>query len=290
MGKSVWQLAAMTCLAMVAFAANSLLNRVAVESGAADPGSFAVIRVLSGAVMLAFLCALQKRRMSFELRDRVVGAGSLTLYMVGFSMAYLTMDAGLGALLLFGTVQITMLALGGKRLGSAQVVGAAIAFAGLAFVLWPDGKVETDLTAVGFMIAAGLGWGLYSLAGRGARDPLAATGANFVVSLPLTLAAVWLFGEAWDVNWKGVGFAVVSGAVTSGLGYALWYRVLPRLDTSVAATVQLSVPVIAIAGGGVFLGEVISTRLILGTILVLGGIGVAIRFAAKPTQTGESNA
>ncbi|KUJ73384.1 hypothetical protein AVO45_14975 [Ruegeria marisrubri] len=269
----------LTALTMIAFAANSILNRLAVESGAAEPGGFAVVRVMAGAVTLAALVALRGGALPLASRRRLVGAGALSLYMFGFSTAYLTLDAGLGALILFGVVQITMFSVSsvtGIRPLPRQALGAAIAFAGLAYILWPAGDLRVDPGGAALMALAGLGWAAYTLAGRTEPDALAATGANFTVALPVTGAAILALGGGWGMSLSGYGLAILSGAVTSGLGYALWYRVLPQLSPSVAATVQLSVPVIAIAGGIVLLGETAGWQLLSGTVVVLGGIALAV--------------
>ncbi len=269
----------LTALTMCAFAANSILNRLAIDSGASDPASFAVFRVLSGAAVLWVLVLLRGAAMPLRSRRRIVGAGSLFLYMIGFSLAYLTLDAGLGALILFAVVQIAMFAVGaimGATPTVRQVAGAGIALAGLTFVLWPSGSVQVDALGAGLMVAAGLGWAVYSLAGRSEPDALAGTAANFVVALPITGLVLVGMGGDWQMTGVGYLLAALSGGVTSGLGYALWYRVLPQLSPSVAAVVQLSVPVIAIVGGVVLLGEVAGPRLVAGTALVLGGIALAV--------------
>ncbi len=269
----------LTALTMTAFAANSILNRLAVDSGGIDSGSFALIRVLAGAAMLVALVGLRGRGLPLWSRRRIVGAGSLTVYVVGFSLAYRTLDAGLGALLLFGVVQITMFVLSALRGAPAtgrQIAGSAVAFAGLAWVLWPGGDWAGDPRGALFMALAGAGWAFYTLAGRSEPDALAATAANFCVALPLTAVATWLAAGPMQVTAPGLALAVVSGAVTSGIGYALWYTIVPRLDPAIAAIVQLGVPVIAMAAGVVLLGEVASARLMLGTVLVIGGIGFAL--------------
>ena len=270
------------CLTMSAFAANSLLNRLAVEAGAADPTGFAAIRVASGAAMLSALVMLRGGKLAFRSRRRVAGAGALSLYMIGFSLAYLTLDAGLGALILFGVVQITMIALStaaGAPATARQIAGAGIALAGLGFTLWPAGDWSVDPAGAALMGAAGIGWALYTRAGQGATDPLPATAANFCLAVPLTLLAMGLTGGG-QVTGLGAALAVLSGAVTSGLGYALWYAILPRLAPATAGTVQLSVPVLAMIGGVLLLGEAASLRLALGAAVVLGGIGLSLR---RPT-------
>ncbi len=268
----------LTALTMSAFAANSILNRLAVGAGFSDPGSFAVIRVLSGAVTLAVLVLIQRKSLPLFVPRRWIGAGTLSLYMVGFSMAYLTLDAGLGALILFGVVQMTMFGVSALSAlpPARQWLGALVAFGGLAVVLWPTGNVQVDLTGALLMGLAGLGWGFYTLAGRSEPDALAGTGANFVLALPITAGAIWVISPEFVTTPEGVGLAILSGAVTSGMGYALWYRVVPQLASSVAATVQLSVPIIALVAGVLMLGEAAGTRLLVGAILVVGGIALAV--------------
>ncbi len=269
----------LTTLTMCAFAANSILNRLAIDSGAADPAGFAVVRVLSGALMLVVLVRQQGEHLPVFHKRRVIGAGSLSIYMIGFSMAYLTLDAGLGALILFGVVQISMFAFGavsGSGPTARQVAGAGIALFGLGYVLWPSGAVQADLSGAALMTAAGVGWAAYSLAGRSEPDALQGTAANFVVALPVTAVALFLLGGVWQMEPTGYALAILSGAVTSGLGYALWYRVLPQLLPATAAVVQLSVPIIAIAAGIALLGETAGLRLAVGTVAVLGGIAMAV--------------
>ncbi|SLN22698.1 EamA-like transporter family protein [Ruegeria meonggei] len=269
----------LTALTMCAFAANSILNRLAIDSGASDPAGFAVVRVLSGVVVLTCLVYLRAGHLPLLNRRRVAGAGSLSLYMIGFSIAYLTLDAGLGALILFGVVQITMFAvtsITGNAPSGRQVAGAVIAVTGLSYVLWPTDAVQVDPVGAALMGVAGIGWAIYSLVGRSEPDALAGTAANFVVALPVTALALLTTGGDWHMTASGYLLAALAGGVTSGLGYALWYRVLPQLAATTAAVVQLSVPIIAIVGGVVFLGEVASLRLMLGAALVLGGIALAV--------------
>lgn len=262
---------------MTAFAANSILNRLAVEAGQIDPSSFALIRVLSGAVVLAMLVTARGRRLPIWAKGRLKGAASLAVYMIGFSLAYMSLDAGLGALILFGTVQVSMFgwsAWTGDRPGGRALGGALVAFLGLLLALWPEPDALFGVLGAVFMVCAGIGWAVYSLAGRQARDPLGETAANFIVALPM-LALLLLGPQMW-ASIHGVALAILSGAVTSGLGYALWYAILPQLGARRAAVVQLSVPIIAIAAGIGLLGEPMSWKLAGATLLVLGGIGLAL--------------
>jgi len=269
----------LTALTMCAFAANSLLNRAAVDGGASDPAGFAVVRVLTGALVLSVLVVLRGGRLEMRSRKRLFGAGALSVYMIGFSTAYLTLDAGLGALILFAVVQVSMFVAGsfaGASPSARQWLGAGVALAGLAWVLWPAGGAQVPMRGAALMAAAGIGWAAYSLAGRSEPDALAGTAANFVVALPMTATALWVMGGGWHMTPAGIGLAAISGAVTSGLGYALWYRVMPQLSPAVAAVVQLSVPIIAIGAGAALLSEQIDARLIVGAGLVLGGIALAV--------------
>lgn len=269
----------LTTLTMCAFAANSILNRLAVESGASDPAGFAVARVLTGALVLAALVGARGGGLPLLQRRRAIGAGALSLYMIGFSAAYLTLDAGLGALILFGVVQISMLAassVSGAAPTMRQLLGAVIAMGGLIWVLWPTGAVQVDPMGAALMVAAGIGWAAYSVVGRSEPDALAGTAANFLIALPVTALVLFLTGSTWHMSAVGYVLAAVSGGLTSGLGYALWYHVLPRLAPAVAAVVQLSVPVIAIIAGVGLLGEHLGPRLMVGACLVLGGIALAV--------------
>lgn len=272
---------ALTILTLVAFASNSILNRFGVAGLGMDPGAFAVVRVVAGAAMLGGLVLWRGRRgASAKARAgrRIGSAAALALYMIGFSMAYLTLDAGVGALILFGATQITMFAgavVGGERVTALRIMGAAVALSGLAILVWPGGGATAlPITGVMLMAAAGLGWGLYSLAGRGESDPLASSAANFLICVPFVLPLL-AFGQP---GWSGPGIAVagLAGAVTSGLGYALWYSVLPALGAQRAAVAQLSVPLIAALGGVLLLGEAVGWRFWAASVLVLGGIGMSV--------------
>ena len=265
------RLFALTALVMVAFAANSLLNRAAVGAGLIEPLPFAVIRVLAGAVTLALLAR------AWPGRANLRPALWLAVYLIGFSLAYVALDAGVGALILFACVQVTMLtgaALAGEGLPARRILGAMIALAGLAALLWPGTGAVPALVPALAMAAAGMGWGLYSLAGRGAGAPLRATAANFILAVPMVALAALPFG--WGATTAGgVALAVVAGAVTSGLGYALWYRILPDLGAGRAAVAQLSVPVIALVAGAVLLGEALGMAALEAAAIVLAGVALA---------------
>ncbi len=267
----------LTAIAMLAFAANSVLNRLALLDGGTDPLAFAVIRVMAGVIVLWVLIGLRRARVQVASGATLIGAVSLTLYMLGFSLAYRSLDAGLGALILFGGVQVTMFAgaiIGGASVPVLRWVGAAVALAGLCVLFWPSGGAAVDLWGGAWMAAAALGWGIYSLNGRAATDPLAATAANFLFALPFV--AVPLMWQSVGATGYGVILAVISGAITSGLGYALWYALIPGLGATRAAVAQLSVPIIAIAAGVLLLAEPVTARLGLAGVLVIGGIAISL--------------
>jgi drug/metabolite transporter (DMT)-like permease len=274
------RLAALTALVMTAFAANSILNRMAVGPGLIGATDFALIRALAGAATLGLLVLARHARLPLFSRRRIPGALGLALYLVGFSIAYIAIDAGIGALILFGGVQLTMFAgavLGGESMAARRWIGAALAMAGLAWLVWPAGAVVLPLPAVLAMLGAALGWGVYSLVGRRATDPLAETAANFILAAPLCAAVLFAWpGPGAALTETGVILAILSGAVTSGLGYALWYSVLPRLEASVSGLVQLSVPVIAMAGGALLLGETVTPRMLGAAAVTLGGIAYGL--------------
>lgn len=270
----------LTFITMVAFAANSVLNKIGITDGGMDPLGFATVRLWSGATVLAVLVAL--RGAPKEEVGSVIGTVSLLVYMLGFSVAYVTLDAGVGALILFGVVQITMFGVAvwaGEAVPAGRYAGCAVAFGGLVALLWPSGSVAPDLGGAVLMSVAGVGWASYTLVGRSAKFPLARTSRNFIYAALIMLAATVVVGVP-AANFTGVLCSIFAGAVTSALGYTLWYKILPQLPTSIAATVQLSVPVIALAGGMVFLGEELTVRFAVACVLVLSGIALALRKAA----------
>lgn len=270
------RLVALAALVMVAFAANSILNRLALETGTTGPAAFAAIRVVAGAIVLSVLVSLRSGLPRLGGERRWLGTAALLVYVLGFSFAYVALDAGLGALVLFGGVQITMFAgavLSGDRPPLLRWVGSALALLGLAWLVWP-GDAAAPAVPVALMVAAAIGWGVYSLLGRGAGDALGETAANFICAAPVALAVWIVISDALDP--RGAALAAISGAITSGLGYALWYAVLPKLERTVAALLQLTVPVIAVAGGAVLIGEEITLRLVLASLVILGGVAIGL--------------
>ncbi len=276
--------ALLTTLAMLAFAGNSLFCRLALRDTEIDAASFTAIRLASGALVLAALLTLRGKRPTAGGSWPM--AAMLFAYAVCFSFAYRDLTAATGALLLFGAVQFTMTGYGlwtGERIRGLKLVGLLLALAGLIWLLLPGLAAPPPLAAA-LMLIAGAAWGVYSLLGKGAGDPTAATGGNFLRSLPfaaaLALTATLTAKTAGTVDHTGALYAILSGAVTSGLGYVLWYAALPMLRATSAATVQLSVPAIAALGGAVLLAEPVTARLLVASVAVLGGIALAIRSKA----------
>jgi len=266
----------LTLIAMLAFAANSVLCRKALAQTSLDPASFTLIRLASGAVMLGLLARFSGKK--GWSAGSWPGAVSLLTYAASFSIAYLWLPAGSGALLLFGAVQATMIAkalISGERLNKPQWLGLALALGGLAVLVAP-GVAAPDPAGAALMLLGGVAWGVYSLLGRASKEPaLAVTAGNFLRATPLALPLFLLGQGHWDE--AGALYALLSGALASGLGYALWYAALPGLRASSAASIQLSVPVITALGSVALLGESISLRLALCSIAVLGGIALVIR-------------
>jgi drug/metabolite transporter (DMT)-like permease len=265
----------LTFFAMLAFASNSLLCRVALKDTAIDAASFTAIRLVSGALMLALL--LRTRGVRPTAGGSWPMAGMLFAYAVFFSYAYRDLTAATGALLLFGAVQLTMLGRAfalGERLRARQWLGLLLAVAGLAWLLLPGVAAPPPFSAA-LMLLAGVAWGIYSLRGRGSRDPLPTTAGNFLRALPLALALALAGWGGLRFGTPGVLAALASGALASGFGYAFWYAALPSLRASTAGIVQLSVPVLAAAGGIVLLGEPVGWRFALAAALTLGGVALA---------------
>lgn len=266
----------LTSLAMVAFAGNSLLGRAALRETAIDAASYTSIRLISGALMLALLVSMKHGNPTRS--GNWPSALALFAYAAAFSFAYIDLHTGIGALLLFGAVQATMISHGiwsGERLNKIQTIGFVLAFGGLVGLLLP-GLTAPPLFASILMLSAGVAWGVYSLRGKGVSDPLKSTAGNFIRAVPIALALSVLMLNSASVDNAGFWLAACSGALTSGLGYAIWYAALPFLKSMHAATVQLSVPIIATIGGILFLGESITLRFILASVATLGGIALVI--------------
>ncbi len=276
----------LTMLAMIAFAANSVLCRLALKETSIDPANFTAIRLLAGAVALALIARLRAGANAIE--GNWLSAFALFAYAAAFSFAYVGLSTAAGALLLFGAVQVTMIGYGlwtGERLRAWQWGGVSLAVAGLVGFLLP-GLSAPPISAAVFMLIAGIAWGAYSLRGRGAGDPTGVTAGNFLRTVPMAITLVIVIAMtrqnlAWDA--PGIGYAIASGAITSGVGYAVWYATLPALKSSTAAIVQLSVPLIAAVGGVIVLAEPVSARLAVASLAVLGGIALVI---ARPRVSG----
>ncbi|MEM8624338.1 MAG: DMT family transporter [Pseudomonadota bacterium] len=305
------RLATTTVAALIAFAANSVLCRLALlptgpdgAGGSIDAGSFTALRILSGALVLVAVSLARRRHSTTDLgkiqsgkteavdtellrigpRDLRQGA-ALFVYMVGFSLAYISLGAGLGALVLFGAVQVTMLAgalLGGERFGMLGWTGFALALAGLVWLVSP-GDAAPEPLAVASMAVAGIAWGYFSLSGRGAGEPVLAMTRAFVLCVPAggIFLALYAAVAPLSITWPGALLAAASGGLASGLGYVLWYAVLPRLGAGRAATVQLAVPVIAAVAGVLLLAEPLTARLTLSSIAVLGGVALVLHARSR---------
>jgi drug/metabolite transporter (DMT)-like permease len=261
---------------MVGFAGNSLLCRLALKHTGIDAASFTFIRIFSGAA--ALLLIIKVRNTTSKVAGNWPSALALFAYAAAFSFAYNSLTAGTGALLLFGAVQATMILWGllkGERLFTRQLVGLALALSGLVALLFP-GLSAPPLRGSVLMLGAGLAWGIYSLRGKAAGDPACATTGNFLRAVPLAGAVSILLFRSIHLDRAGVGYAVLSGAIASGVGYAIWYTALPDLKAASAATVQLSVPVLAAAGGILLLGEPLTLRFLCASIAVLGGIALVV--------------
>lgn len=268
-----------TAVAMIAFAANSVICRLALGHGAIDAASFTLIRLGAGALMLTLIIKLNRPTSPVDTRPRNwPSAVMLFVYAIGFSFAYRSLTAGTGALILFGLVQLTMLLTAiwtGERPPASEWAGVALAIAGLVWLVLP-GLSAPPLMGAGLMALAGIAWGVYSLRGRRSADALRDTAANFLHSVPMAVIASLLFVHAAQISPAGVAWATLSGAVTSGLGYVVWYAALRGLTPIRAAVVQLSVPVIAGLGGVCFLGEAVTWRLAVSAAFILGGIALAV--------------
>ncbi|PMH43761.1 hypothetical protein BCU68_12990 [Vibrio sp. 10N.286.49.B3] len=270
----MWKTLLLTGLALIAFAGNSVLSRLALGEGTIDAISFASIRLLSGALFLSLLVLLKTKKPIELKRGNWASSLSLFLYAMSFSYAYLTLDTGVGALILFGCVQATLIVYGtikGERLRALEWFGLLLAFIGVTILLKPSSSAPS-LSGVILMSISGIAWGLYTIVGRGSKTPLIDTTYNFIRTAPFVVVIMALFFNQIELSNKGIILALLSGAIMSGVGYAIWYSALAKLTTIQAGVVQLLVPLIAACGGIVFSNEQLSATFIIASFLVLGGV------------------
>lgn len=267
-----------TLIALFAFAANSLFCRMALGAQLIDGASFTLIRLVSGAIMLVMIAFLFRRATWQQVHMDYLSSGFLFLYAMSFSFAYQYVNTGTGALILFGAVQATMISvalLRGERPHRIEWLGLLLAISGLIYLVYPSLN-SPPLTGSVLMSISGIAWGAYSLRGRGVRHPIVATAKNFIGAVPLAIISSALLWQSTAYSAKGILLAVLSGAFASGMGYAMWYVALTGLTATRAATVQLSVPILAAIAGIIFLNEVLSLHLLIASTLILGGIGLAV--------------
>jgi drug/metabolite transporter (DMT)-like permease len=276
--------------ALVAFAANSVLCRKALGGAAIDAASFTAIRLLSGAVVLWVLISLVRDRTPLSQHGTWLSASMLFLYAAAFSFAYLKLTAGTGALILFCSVQLTMILSGlrsGERPHALQWTGLLLALGGLVYLVLPGIAAPSHEGSV-LMALAGVGWGVYSLRGRGVKDPAAMTTGNFLRAVPFSIVLSLALSSRIQVTPEGLLLAMVSGSLTSGVGYVLWYSALQGLSATRAATVQLPVPVLTAFGGVLFLSESLTLRLVIATVLIIGGVALTITGKERLICAGET--
>jgi len=268
----------LTALAMIAFASNSVLNRLALGQKTIDAVSYTTIRLISGAIMLFVIANLQKQKGQLTLRGSWLSAAFLFLYAITFSFAYLSLTAGTGALILFGSVQITMIVIAlisGERPQLLEWLGLILALGGLVYLVFPGLSAPAPLGSF-LMAIAGIAWGFYTVRGRGSQNPLAATAGNFMYAVPMILLIRLLTLNNVHISTNGILLATLSGALASGVGYVIWYAALRGLTTTRAAIIQLSVPILAAWSGVILLSENVSVRLVVAGLLILGGIGLSV--------------
>lgn len=268
----------LTVLALFAFAANSIFGRLALGGHSIDPASYTFVRLATGATSLWIIARWRQVDSSGISASTWTAGVMLSLYAVTFSFAYISLSTGTGALILFASVQITMLGIGlyrGERPQPAQWLGLLIAILGLIYLVSPGITAPSPLGSL-LMGTAGAAWGIYSLLGGGAKDPVITTSGNFLRTVPMALVILLPWLSSPTITPKGFLWATLSGSITSAIGYVIWYAALRGLTTTLAATVQLSVPVIAALGGVVFMSEQITSRLIASGATILAGVGLAI--------------
>ncbi|GHE96971.1 DMT family transporter [Thalassotalea profundi] len=274
---STLKIACLTTIALCTFAANSVLCRLALESQLIDPASYTSIRLMSGAIALLILVYMGAGNLNTK-KGSWSGGVTLFIYACTLSYGYISLDTATGALILFGAVQLTIMCVSivkGEKIFVGEWLGIIIAFCGFVYLVYPLMSQPSFIGAI-LMAISGITWGLYTLIGKGSDRPLVDTCYNFVRTLPFVVVLFLFTFEQIEVTNQGILLAIISGVVTSGIGYAIWYQVLPYLATTQAAVLQLTVPVIAAIGGVFIVAESLTIRLILSSILVLGGIGLVI--------------
>ena len=280
----------LTVVAMTAFATNSVLCRMALGAHAIDAASFTAVRLASGAGTLAVVALFVRTGRIFTSGSWLSGL-QLFLYAAAFSFAYLSLSAGTGSLILFGSVQATMIVSGlrsGERPHVLQWLGLAIAIAGLIYLVFPGITAPSPHGSI-LMALAGIAWGLYSLRGRGARDPICQTTGNFIKAAPFSLVVLATSAQGVHAAPEGILLAVLSGSLASGIGYVIWYTALRGLSSTRAASVQLSVPVLAAFGGVIFLAEVVTLRLVIASVLIVGGVALTVIAKELKAEKGPGN-
>ena len=274
LNKSLLKTIVLTSLALIAFAANSVLCRLALGNEAIDAASFTIIRLLSGTTVLLLIVATTRNSAADATKGSWGASFMLFLYAATFSYAYISLDTGTGALIMFGSVQITMILLSlisGARLHLTEWAGVAMAFTGFVYLILP-GVTTPSTTGFALMTVSGIAWGIYTLKGRGSKNPLLDTAYNFLRTTPLVIILAIIAMNTLNYSTGGIVLALLSGGITSGIGYTIWYIALRGLTSTQAAVLQLSVPLIAALGGVIFVSEVITFRLMISATLVLGGI------------------
>ncbi|MBL4821762.1 MAG: DMT family transporter [Gammaproteobacteria bacterium] len=278
----------LTILALCAFAANSVLCRLALGQEAIDAASFTIVRMISGVLILFLIVALQGKRTFKGTAGSWQSGFMLFLYALTFSFAYISLDTGTGALILFGSVQITMILVSivsGNRLYPTEWLGVLIAFIGFVYLVLP-GVSAPPMAGFLLMTSAGIAWGIYTLRGRESINPLMDTAYNFAYAIPLVIVLFLVTFDTAELTPKGVALSALSGGLASGVGYTIWYAALRGLTSTQAAVVQLSVPVIAAFGGIVIVSEPLTARLAIATLFILGGILVVI-LSRHPIQSAN---
>ena len=283
---SLFKTITLTCLALIALSANSVLCRLALENNAIDASSFTVLRLLSGAIVLLIIISTTRNTAVTSSRGSWSASFMLFLYAITFSYAYISLDTGTGALILFGSVHITMILLShisGTRLHITEWFGVIIAFAGFIYLILP-GITTPSLIGFLLMTVAGIAWGIYTLKGQGSKSPLMDTAYNFFRTIPFVVLLAILTFKNISYSSEGILLALLSGGITSGIGYTIWYIVLGGLSSTQAAVLQLTIPVIAALGGVIFVSEAITFRLTISATMVLGGILIVVLGKYYSTQ------